>query len=113
MHPHEIHHIKTYIVFFILSASLIGLLAYLYIPIGTKNTVQSSVIQEALLPPATVPPQLTQTQSMPNVITPVGTGVVKTSETDVSVRRMRLVKILLRSQQELKTLEGQRSASPK
>lgn len=38
MHPHEIHHLKAYIVFFIVSALLIGGLIYLYVPTASLSS---------------------------------------------------------------------------
>ncbi len=44
MHPHEIHHIKTYIVFCLVSIVSIGTLAYLYFPQNTRNNSVSSIL---------------------------------------------------------------------
>jgi len=108
MQPHEIHHIKAYVVFFLLSASLIGVLGYLYIPIGSKNFFGSSALQE-ISPPITVPEPWAQTNTPQE---PVNIVFPPISESEASQRRMRLVKILIRYQKELQTLESQRSASP-
>jgi len=45
MHPHEIHHIKVYIVFFVLSMVSISLLIYLYFPTNMGKDMQSSVLK--------------------------------------------------------------------
>lgn len=45
MQPHEVHHIKTYIVFFIVSVVFIGTLLYLYFPEqDSQSKIKSSVI---------------------------------------------------------------------
>ena len=56
----DIHHIKTYFVFFIVSACIVGSLVYLYIPSGsastsTNNHLQSSIISSEVVTPFVEP----------------------------------------------------------
>lgn len=104
MHPHEIHHIKAYIVFFLFSAFVIGILAYLYIPGGIEKNLGASVLQETPVPDDTTPDVLWQPAE-------ADAAVSAASKAEASERRMRMVKVLLRSQKELQTLEAARSAS--
>ncbi|MEI6711309.1 MAG: hypothetical protein WCK88_03665 [bacterium] len=104
MHPNEIHHIKAYIVFSILSVISVGLLIYLYLPtgIGGKNLGSSALHTET-------PQNVVQTIQPPATInTSVGSS---SSDSEVSGRRMRLTQLLIRTQKELQVLESQRKSS--
>ena len=100
MNPHEIHHIKAYIVFSAVSILSVGLLIYLYLPIGIGQNLFSSTL-------GTQVPQTTQTPE------PTEWAISENAtNNEVSGRRMRLTQILIRTQKELKTLEDQRKSSP-
>ena len=108
MHPHEIHHIKAYVVFFLLSAFLIGILMYLYIPTNPKNILKSSVLQDV---PVSTTVSEQSVQPTQNIWGSWDISSSQVTDVDASERRMRLVKILIRFQKELQTLENQRSPS--
>ncbi len=101
MHPHEIHHIKAYIVFSIVSILCVWALIYLYFPTGMMKNLQSSAVKTETVPTINAP----GTQS---------TGTIENvnDQNTVSWRRMRLTQILIRSQKELQALEDQRKSSP-
>ena len=105
MQPHEIHHIKSYIVFSILSIILVGILVYLYVPLQVGKSLGSSTFESQTLPEAVAiiePPELgVEEKSFEN----------NTSDVTKSGRRIRLTQALIRTQKELKVLEDQRKSS--
>lgn len=48
MNPHELHHIKTYIVFGLVSVMSIGVLVYLYFPQKNSQNLTSSIIDNSI-----------------------------------------------------------------
>lgn len=99
MHPHEIHHIKAYIVFSLVSIFFVGILIYLYLPAEKSNNLGSSVLETKTT--KDIPEPSKTTQNTPSEAT----------DEDISGRRVRLTKILIRTQKELQTLESQRKNS--
>lgn len=97
MQPHEVHHIKTYIVFFIVSVVFIGTLLYLYFPEqDSQSKIKSSVINAAQW----------------NIDITGKQTLEQTSKNSVaSEKRIRLTKLLIRAQKELQLLESQRKDS--
>lgn len=101
MNPHELHHIKTYIVFGLVSVMSIGVLVYLYFPEKNSQNLTSSIIDNSI-PVTDISPETTW----------YADEVSKnTGDNTVSGRRMRLTQILIRAQKDLQTLEDQRKAS--
>lgn len=107
MHPHEIHHLKTYIVFFMVSAACIGILMYLYLPTTTgENTLSSVINQEKNADSQEV-------WGVEKINQNIGSqSVWEDSSNEASTKRIRLTKVLIRLQKELQMLERQRSESP-
>lgn len=103
MYSQEIHHIKTYIAFFIISATLIWVLTYLYIPLWANSSVRSSVITNTDSP--TIKPWQSLDSQNNNF------WVDSSGNSDASERRIRLVQLLIRAQKELQLLEAQRTNS--
>ncbi len=101
MNPHELHHIKTYIVFGLVSVMSIGVLVYLYFPQKNSQNLTSSIIDNSI--------PITDVASE----TTWYTDELSKNMWDMTVsgRRMRLTQILIRAQKDLQTLEGQRKAS--
>lgn len=97
MQPHEVHHIKTYIVFFIVSVVFIGTLLYLYFPEqDSQSKIKSSVINAVQW----------------NIDITGKQTLEQTSKNSVaSEKRIRLTKLLIRAQKELQLLESQRKDS--
>lgn len=84
------HHIKTYIVFFIISFALIGTLAYLYMPgsfFGLKSDVLSLSEEVTISAEAVISPEVSISSEIP--------------ADEAAQRRLRLTNLLLHYQTEL------------
>lgn len=90
---HSIHHLRTYLIFLLVSLLLIGVLVYLYIPLR----IDASKYLDS---------QAVAISSEPTV----SAEVIRTEPVDpdaVAAKRMRLTALLLRYQKKLSQLESQ------
>ncbi len=94
------HHIKTYIVFFIISFALIGTLTYLYMPgsfFGLKSDVLSMSEEVNMSTEALISPEVSISSEIP--------------ADEAAQRRLRLTNLLLHYQSELEDLESQKKSA--
>lgn len=102
MHPYDIHHVKAYIVFFLVSFWLIGWLVYLYIPQSKDPNVVDNIRSETLNIP-------NDTFDWSSSAEGESIGDIADEQETVVEKRKRYTRLLLMYQKDLKDREEQRN----